>query len=71
MQQHKPDHPCPQEGPVLPLEAIFGEPDRIPIPEENASTQVHIKKNLENNHLPLRCQYLSHCRKHLKDNSKR
>lgn len=32
MQQHKPDHPCPQAVPVLPQEAIFDEPDQIPKP---------------------------------------
>lgn len=40
MQHHKPDHPYPQAEPVLPLEAIFDEPDQIPTPLEK--NKMHI-----------------------------
>lgn len=52
MQQHRPDHPCPQAAPILPLEAIFDEPDQIPKPTEKIST---IQDNWQNP-IQERCQ---------------
>jgi len=39
MQQHKPDHPCLQALPILLPEAIFDEPDQIPIPVGNKNVK--------------------------------
>lgn len=55
MQHHKPDHPCLQAVPVLPLEAIFDEPDQIPTPVEKYKDEYYywIEERCGKNSLPL------------------
>lgn len=59
MQQHKPGHPCPQAVPILLPEAIFDEPDQIPIPVEK-----NIKSDVESpspNPIEERCGKIFYC----------